>query len=35
MTQVKSRTRQGVLALRVFENGTGDLPKAREAQGGF
>ena len=35
MVQVKSRTRQGVLALRVFVNGTADLAKAREAQNGF
>jgi hypothetical protein len=35
MTQVQSRTRQGPLALRVFVNGTADLPKAREAQSGF
>ena len=35
MIQVKSRTRQGPLALRVFVNGTADLPKVREAQSGF
>jgi hypothetical protein len=35
MIQVKSRTRQGPLALRIFVNGTADLPKAREAQSGF
>jgi hypothetical protein len=35
MIPVKSRTRQGPLALRVFVNGAADLPKAREAQSGF
>lgn len=35
MVQVKSRTREGPLALRVFVNGAADLPKAREAQSGF
>jgi hypothetical protein len=35
MIQIKSRTRQGPVALRVFVNGTADLPKAREAQSGF
>ena len=33
--QVKSRTRVGALGVRVFVNGTTDLPKAREAQNGF
>ena len=35
MIQIKSPTRQGPLALRVFVNDTADLPKAREAQRGF
>ena len=35
MVQVKSPTLRGVLGLRVFVNGTADLPKAREAQSGF
>ncbi|MGD0443925.1 MAG: DUF1214 domain-containing protein [Edaphobacter sp.] len=35
MIQVKSRTRVGALGVRVFVNGTPDLPKAREAQNGF
>jgi hypothetical protein len=35
MIQIKSRTRQGALVVRVFVNGTADLPKARETQSGF
>ncbi|WP_216850448.1 DUF1254 domain-containing protein [Granulicella sp. L46] len=35
MTQVKSRTRVGALGVRVFVNGTTDLPQAREVQNGF
>lgn len=35
MIQVKSRTRQGPLGLRIFVNGAADLPNAREAQSGF
>jgi hypothetical protein len=35
MVQVKSRTRQGALGVRIFVNGTADLPKAREEQRGF
>jgi hypothetical protein len=35
MTQLKSRTRIGVAALRILANGTADLPKAVEVQTGF
>ncbi len=35
MTQVKSRTRYGVVALRVLASGSQDLAKAVEAQKGF
>ena len=35
MTQVKSRTKFGVAAVRILANGAADLPKAVEAQKGF
>jgi hypothetical protein len=35
MTQVKSRTKLGVFAVRILANGAEDLPKAVEAQKGF
>lgn len=35
MTQVKSRTKLGVVAVRILANGAEDLPKAVEAQKGF
>jgi hypothetical protein len=35
MIQVKSRTRQSALGVRIFVNGVADLPNACEAQSGF
>jgi hypothetical protein len=35
MTQIKSRTKVGVAAVRILANGAADLPKAVEAQNGF
>lgn len=35
MVQLKSRTKIGVVALRILANGAADLPKAIEAQKGF
>ena len=35
MTRVKSRTKFGVVAVRILANGAADLPKAVEAQKGF
>jgi hypothetical protein len=35
MIQVPTRTRIGVMAVRIFANGEADLPKAVEAQKGF
>lgn len=35
MMQVKSRTKLGVIAVRILAKGTADLPKAVEAQRGF
>lgn len=35
MTQIKSRTKIGLVAVRILANGASDLPKAVEAQTGF
>ena len=35
MTQIKSRTKIGVAAVRILANGASDLPRAVEAQKGF
>jgi hypothetical protein len=35
MTQLRSRTRMGATAVRIFVAGEADLPAAREAQAGF
>jgi hypothetical protein len=35
MTEVKMRTKVGVIAVRILANGAADLPKAVEAQTGF